>query len=148
MAQVFAARGASALVVRGDDGLDELTTATTSTVRRVRAGTVTEHVLDPHRLGLATSPSSALRGGDAGFNAEVVRRMLAGEPGPVRDAVVLNAAAALVALADAAGSASDDLDEAMGIGLTTAAQAVDSGAAARTLERWVEASEALAEPTG
>jgi anthranilate phosphoribosyltransferase len=144
MAQVFAARGASALVVRGDDGLDELTTATTSTVRRVRGGAVTEHVVDPQRLGVPVSPASDLRGGDAPFNADVVRRLLAGEPGPVRDAVLLNAAAALVALGDCDGSAADDLDEAMAAGLAMAAQAVDSGAGARVLERWVEASEALA----
>ena len=149
MADVFAARGASALVVRGDDGLDELTTATTSRVRRVRDGRVTEHVLDPTRLGIAPSPSSALRGGDAAHNADVVRALLAGAPGPVRDAVLLNAAAALVALADSSGTAPEGLDDAMVQALVVAAASVDSGAAAASLDRWVAASSAvLAEADG
>ncbi|HEY5033099.1 MAG TPA: anthranilate phosphoribosyltransferase [Actinomycetes bacterium] len=139
MAEVFARRGVSALVVRGDDGLDELTTTTTSTVWRVRDGTVTSEVVDPSRLGLATSAPGALRGGDAAFNAAAVRALLAGEPGPVRDAVLLNAAAALVALE------ADDavLDDRLAAGLTTAAEAVDSGAAAAVLDHWVAATQAF-----
>jgi anthranilate phosphoribosyltransferase len=144
MAEVFARRGVAALVVRGDDGLDELTTATTSTVRRVRAGSLTEHVLDPVRLGVQPAPAQALRGGDAAFNAAAVRAVLAGRPGPVRDAVLLNAAAALVALGDATGDAPDDLDDAMSGGLVRAAESVDSGAAAAALERWIAAGAAVA----
>ncbi len=144
MAEVFARRGVAALVVRGDDGLDEVTTATTSQVRRVRAGSVTEHVFDPVRLGVTAAPAEALRGGDAAFNATAVRDLLAGRTGPVRDAVLLNAAAALVALGDATGGAPDDLDEAMAAGLVRAAESVDSGAAAASLERWVEASATVA----
>ncbi len=148
MAQVFARRGVAALVVRGDDGLDEVTTATTSTVRRVRGGVVTEHVLDPGRLGVAAAPASALRGGDATFNAAAVRDVLAARPGPVRDAVLLNAAAALVALGDVDGTAPDDLDEAMASALARAAESVDSGAAAESLRRWVEAGAAAAAGLG
>jgi anthranilate phosphoribosyltransferase len=143
MAEVFAARGSAALVVRGDDGLDELTTATTSQVRRVRGGAVSRHVLDPSRLGVPAAPASALRGGDAAFNADAVRRLVAGQTGPVRDAVLLNAAAALVSLADAAGTASEDLEEAMAEALVAASHSVDSGAAAGSLRRWVEASAAV-----
>lgn len=136
MAEVFARRGVSALVVRGDDGLDELTTCTTSTVWRVRTGGVDRETVDPSRLGLQVSDPAALRGGDAVFNAGVVRQVLQGAGGPVRDAVLLNAAAALVALA------ADDapLEDGLAAGLSAAAGAVDSGAAAATLERWVAAT--------
>jgi anthranilate phosphoribosyltransferase len=138
MAEVFARRGVSALVVRGDDGLDELTTSTTSRVWRVRAGSVTEEVVDPARLGLPTSSPETLRGGDAAFNAAAVRSLLAGQPGPVRDAVLLNAAAALVALA----ADETPLDDGLAAGLEAAAEAVDSGAASEVLDRWVAATRA------
>ena len=81
MAEVFARRGVSALVFRGDDGLDELTTTTTSSVWRVRGGAVAQEVVDPAALGLPTATREALRGGAAAFNAEVTRRFLAGERG-------------------------------------------------------------------
>src|SRR6266571_8083662 len=99
IAGVLAARGCSALVFHGDDGLDELTTADTSTVWVVRDGTVSQTVLDPADLGLPRSRQGDLRGGDAAGNAAAVRAVMSGEPGPVRDTVVLNAAAALAAAA-------------------------------------------------
>src|SRR5690606_38884374 len=92
-AGVLAGRGVSALVFRGDDGLDELTTTTTSRVWVVRDGKVTEETFDPAVLDIAPAPPESLRGGDAAFNAAVARRVLAGEHGPVRDTVLLNAAA-------------------------------------------------------
>ena len=95
MAGVLAGRGVDAWVFRGDDGLDELTTTTTSTLWRVHDGAVTESSVDPASLGIARATTEDLRGGDAAHNADVVRRLLAGEQGPVRDAVVLNAGAAL-----------------------------------------------------
>ncbi|HEY0950042.1 anthranilate phosphoribosyltransferase, partial [Nocardioides sp.] len=95
MAGVFARRGVDAWVFRGDDGLDELTTTTTSRLWWVHAGEVRETTVDPGALGLPRADAEALRGGDAAHNAEVVRRLLAGEAGPVRDAVLLNAGAAL-----------------------------------------------------
>src|SRR3954447_3421595 len=104
MAGVFAARGCDAWVFRGDDGLDELTTTTTSSVWIVHAGQVRTAVVDPRTLGFAPGTTQGLRGGDARHNAAVVRRLLTGEPGPVRDAVLLNAGAAL-AVYDAAGGA-------------------------------------------
>ncbi|GAA4237568.1 anthranilate phosphoribosyltransferase [Streptosporangium album] len=139
VAGVFAERGVSALVFRGDDGLDELTTATTSTVWVVRDGTATRTVFDPAVLDIPRSAADALRGGDVTFNARAVHDLLQGKTGPVRDAVLLNAAAALVAL-DRTG---DDLDAAMAAGYARAVQAVDSGAAAATLDRWVEISQSL-----
>ncbi|GAB2680202.1 anthranilate phosphoribosyltransferase [Thalassiella azotivora] len=136
VAGVLAARGTSALVFRGDDGLDELTLSGTSTVWWVRAGEVSREVLDPADLGLDRADVEALRGGDAAHNSAVARALLAGERGPVRDAVLLNAAAALVA----AGRGSGELVERMAQGLQDAARAVDSGAAADVLDRWVVAT--------
>jgi anthranilate phosphoribosyltransferase len=138
IAEVFAGRGKSALVVRGDDGLDELTTTTTSTAWVVAGGQVRREVVDPAALGLAPATREALRGGSAADNAEVFRALVAGRTGAVRDAVLLNAAGALVAFdgppADLAGALSGALDR--------AATAVDSGAAERLLTRWVEVSTA------
>ena len=90
-------RGRSALVFRGEDGLDELTISGPSRVWAVAAGTVTEHLLDPAELGIPRSDVAALRGADAAYNSSVARALFAGQDGPVRDAVLLNAAAALVA---------------------------------------------------
>ncbi|MDP9398123.1 MAG: anthranilate phosphoribosyltransferase, partial [Actinomycetota bacterium] len=103
LAGVLARRGNSALVFRGDDGLDELTTTTTSRVWIVRDGAVREETLDPRDLGIAEVEPGALRGADRAYNAQVARRVLGGEKGPVRDAVLLNAAAALVASAPGPG---------------------------------------------
>jgi anthranilate phosphoribosyltransferase len=138
MAGVFAARGVDAWVFRGDDGLDELTTTTTSSVWTVHDGSISEVAVDPAAHGLALASAEALRGGDTAHNAEVVRRTLDGEPGAVRDAVLLNAAAAL-AVHDAPGA---PVDEALSAGLVKAREAVDSGAARATLDRWVAASAA------
>ncbi|CAL9424965.1 MULTISPECIES: anthranilate phosphoribosyltransferase [Streptomyces] len=138
VAGVFAERGHSSLVFRGDDGLDELTTTATSRVWIVRDGKVTEETFDPREVGIELVPVEALRGADASYNAEVARRLLDGERGPVRDAVLLNAAAALVALEPGTGT----LAEQIAAGMAKAAEAIDSGAAKRTLERWVAASNA------
>ncbi len=143
MAGVLAERGVSALVFRGDDGLDELTTSGASTVWEVRGGQVVEQRLDPADLGVPRSPVSDLRGADAAHNAGVVRELLTGARGPVRDAVLLNAAAALVAADAATGEVSESLLERMRGALEQAAASVDSGAAADVLQRWVAASAAL-----
>jgi anthranilate phosphoribosyltransferase len=136
MAGVFARRGVDAWVFRGDDGLDELTTTTTSRLWLVHDGQVVEETVDPGRLGVPAGSAEGLRGRDAAYNAEVVRRLLAGEHGPVRDAVLLNAGAALAVHAAEDGSVEDRLAD----GLRRAQQAVDSGAAQATLERWVAAA--------
>ncbi|MQA16372.1 MAG: anthranilate phosphoribosyltransferase [Pseudonocardiaceae bacterium] len=136
MAEVLAARGASALLVRGDDGLDELTTTTTSTVWVVASGEVHRDSVDPAALGLAPARPEDLRGGDASTNAGVVRRLLDGEPGPVRDAVQLNAAAALAAHTGLSG----DLTAGLRAGSERASTALDSGAAASLLQRWARRS--------
>ncbi|OKI05170.1 anthranilate phosphoribosyltransferase [Streptomyces sp. CB02923] len=138
LAGVLAERGSSALVFRGDDGLDELTTTATSKVWVVRDGGVREETFDPRDVGIGLVPVEALRGADASYNADVARRLLGGEPGPVRDAVLLNSAAALVALEPSAAP----LAEQITAGIAKAAEAIDSGAARRVLERWVAASNA------
>jgi anthranilate phosphoribosyltransferase len=136
MAGVFARRGVDAWVFRGDDGLDELTTSTTSRLWVVRAGAVSEAGVDPRAFGMSLSDPDALRGGDAAHNAAVVRRLLEGERGAVRDAVLLNAGAAL-AVYDAPDA---PVDTALAAGIEKAREAIDSGAARATLERWVAAS--------
>ncbi|MFH8465799.1 anthranilate phosphoribosyltransferase [Streptomyces sp. NPDC017991] len=138
VAGVLAERGNSSLVFRGDDGLDELTTTATSRVWVVRDGKVREEAFDPRDVGIELVPVEALRGADASYNADVARRLLGGERGPVRDAVLLNSAAALVALSPGPGSLAEQIRG----GMARAAEAIDSGAALRTLERWVTATQA------
>jgi len=139
LADVFALRGVDAWVFRGDDGLDELTTTTTSSLWTVRDGVVEQATVDPKAFGLAPATAEDLRGGDTAFNAAVVRRLLDGETGPVRDAVVLNAGAAL-AIYD---SPEDDVTAALEAGIARASGAIDTGAAKGTLDRWVAACAAL-----
>jgi len=142
IAGVLAGRGCSALVFHGDDGLDELTTADTSTVWVVHDGSVSRTVLDPAALGLPASKPGDLRGGDPAHNAHVVRSVLAGETGPVRDTVVLNAGAALAAAGGVPGA--EGLEQALADGCARASAALDSGAARALLERWVTTSQRLA----
>jgi anthranilate phosphoribosyltransferase len=139
LAGVLARRGVEALVFRGDDGLDELTISSTSTVWVSRAGSedVQQVQVDPRDLGVPRAPVETLRGGDPAHNAEVFGQVLAGEPGPVRDAVVLNAAAAIAAHTAADGAVGLRLAD----GLRAARDAIDSGAAATVLERWVAATQ-------
>lgn len=139
---VFQTRGATALVFRGDDGLDELTTTGHSHIWEVSRGLVTEHDIDPRDLGLKRASMSDLLGGDGFHNAGVVRRVFAGEQGPVRDIVLLNAAAGLVAfdLAKDPSQSQVDILERFRTKMAAAAETIDSGAAAAKLAGWVEAS--------
>jgi len=141
MAGVLAARGTSGLVFRGPDGLDELAAAGPSQIWWIVDGTVTASVLDAVAdLGMPAITINDLRGGRSAENAEVVRRYLAGDRGPVRDTVLLNAAAALVADGSLPGTGTGTLVERLRAGLALAAAAVDDGRAAHLLHRWVEAS--------
>jgi anthranilate phosphoribosyltransferase len=146
LAEVLAGRGASALVVRGDDGLDELTTTATTTVWLVGAGEVRQETVDPVVLGIARATRTDLRGGDPATNAAVFRRLLDGERGPVRDAVLLNAAGALVAFDGVTAGPAADLTTALGAAMVRAAEAVDTGAADQLLVRWTEVSTRLRRP--
>jgi anthranilate phosphoribosyltransferase len=142
IAGVLAGRGCCALVFHGDDGLDELTTTGPSTVWVVHGGAVSQTSLDPAALGISRSTPEDLRGGPPARNAEVARAVLGGEPGPVRETVLLNAAAALAVEAGVAGP--DQLAGALADGYTRAESAVDSGAAQALLRRWVTVSGELA----
>ncbi len=134
MAGVFADRGNQGMVVHGGDGLDELTTTTTSTVWLYRDGEVRRTELDPQDLGIARATVADLVGGDAATNAQVVHDVLAGAPGPVRDVVLLNAAAALLAHD---GPTGEDLTGQLAGQLERARAAVDTGAAEQKLAQWV-----------
>jgi anthranilate phosphoribosyltransferase len=125
-----------ALVFYGHDGLDELTTTTTSTVLELRDGSISTRELDPTSLGLARADRAALAGGGAAGNAEVTHRVLAGQQGPVRDIASLNAAAALVV----AGVADDFAG-----GLERAFASIDGGNAAAALDALVRTSVAARE---
>ncbi|MDI5963524.1 anthranilate phosphoribosyltransferase [Streptomyces sp. SL13] len=138
LAGVLAERGSSALVFRGDDGLDELTTTDTSQVWLVRDGKVDQVAFDPRDVGLDLVPVEALRGADPAYNAAVARRLLAGEAGPVRDAVLLNSAAALAAL----DPTDEPLERRISVGMAAAARSLETGAAEAVLERWVAAGRA------
>lgn len=139
MAGIFAGRGADALVFRGDDGLDEITTTTTTTVWIAdgTSGKVVQSAIDPVALGVGYSSADALRGGDVAFNAEAFARIIDGERSPVRDAVLLNAAAGLVAHEGIAG----DLDERMTAAIARAAESIDSGKARGVLDAWAAATQ-------
>jgi len=130
MAAVLARLGCQhALVVHGQDGLDEMSLSGPTSVHELRQGEVREYVVSPPELGLAEAPLDAVRGGSAEENAARLRAVLDGEPGPARDIVLLNSAAALVA-ADLAA----DLWE----GVRLAQSAIDSGDAREKLVRFVE----------
>ncbi|MDN4615593.1 anthranilate phosphoribosyltransferase [Leifsonia sp. F6_8S_P_1B] len=139
---VFQTRGATALVFRGDDGLDELSTTGHSHVWEVSRGLVTEHDIDPRDLGLPRARIEDLLGKDAAYNAAVVRAVLAGEEGPVRDIVLLNAAAGLVSyeLASDPSRVQESILDRFRSHMAVAAQAIDSGAAAAKLDEWVAAT--------
>ena len=141
MAGVLAARGSSALVFRGDDGLDELSVSSPSHVWAVAGGVVREDRIDPSDLDLPPAEPGGLTGGNAAVNAAVARELLDGKAGAVRDAVLLNAAAAMVAV-DGVGAA--PVTEQLAAVMPRVAEAVDSGAARAALDRWIEVSRSLA----
>lgn len=139
---VFQTRGATALVFRGDDGLDELSTTGHSHVWEVSRGLVTEHDIDPRDLGIPRARIDDLLGKDAAYNAAVVRAVLAGQESPVRDIVLLNAAAGLVSyeLASDPSRVQVSILDRFRSHMEVAARAIDSGAAAAKLEDWVAAT--------
>jgi anthranilate phosphoribosyltransferase len=138
MAGVLAARGVGALVFRGEDGLDELAATARTAVWEVRDGVVTAGQIDAvGDLGLPPIEIADLRGADAAYNARVALGVLDGsERGPIRDTVLLNAAAAIVADASTPGTAQGSLAARLGAGLERAAASIDDGHALAALERW------------
>ncbi|HLS13955.1 MAG TPA: anthranilate phosphoribosyltransferase [Beutenbergiaceae bacterium] len=141
MAGVISDRGDRALVFRSEDGLDELAPTAAAQIWEVSdltGGKVVPQRLDPvAELGLAPATLADLRGADASFNATVAREVLSGRGGAVRDAVVLNAAAALVADGYLPGTDEGDLVDRLHSGMQWAAAAIDDGRAATVLEKWV-----------
>jgi anthranilate phosphoribosyltransferase len=144
LATVLAGRGVTALVVRGHDGLDEITTASATDVWAASAEGIRKMVLDTARFGLRRAQPGDLAGGDAASNAKVVRSVAAGEPGPALDAVLANAAGALATRNGAAGTR--DIQDAFAAGLDQARTAVSSGAAASLLDKWIALAAVMAEP--
>ena len=147
MAAEVAARGRTALVFRGDDGLDELTTTGPSTVWEVTPGVVREIRLSPGELGLGSAKLEDLIGGDAHENAEIARALFSGARGErmdaIRDIVALNAAGGVVAyeLAKDASRAEGSLEERFSNAIERAFEALDSGAASSKLSQWIAASQ-------
>lgn len=146
VAGVFASRGTSALVFRGHDGLDELTVTAPSDVWEVRGGEVRRHVLDPRELlGIERSGHDALRGGSAEENAQVARDLFdgdtAGRMGPIRDAVLLNAAAGVAAFDGIGQSAEDGFEDRFVTAFAQAREALDSGRPAELIRSWAAASQ-------
>jgi anthranilate phosphoribosyltransferase len=137
MAQVLLDQGKEGFIFRGDDGLDEVSLSTTTTVIQISKGKLKQQVFNPAELGIATAPITALAGADARYNAELTNQIFAGKTGPMRDAVTLNAAFAIAAF-----KADFDLPLQTQIanGLVLANQAIDSGAAQSVLKKWVELS--------
>jgi anthranilate phosphoribosyltransferase len=130
MAEALAAVGTRrAFVVAAHDGVDEISTSGTTQMVEVDGAEVRSREVRPEDFGLPRAPAGALRGGDAAANAQLIRRVLEGEPGAYRDVVVANASAALVASGKALG---------FWEGAAAAAQTIDSGAARRTLAALVE----------
>ena len=140
MAQVLGDRGVDGFVFRGDDGLDEITLATTTSVLTIGNGEISSDLIDPLDFSISRAPISALAGGDATENAGITTAILAGEKGAPRDAVVLNAAATIAAYE---GEFDLNLHDRIAKGVVKATSAIDSGAATALLARWVKLSQAL-----
>ena len=141
MAQVLGDRGVDGFVFRGDDGLDEITLATTTSVLSIGNGAIASDRIQPSDFDLDSAPISALVGGDATENARITRAIFAGEHGAPRDAVLLNAAAAIAAFE---GDLESDIHERLQAALKRAVIAIDSGKATALLDQWATLTQNLA----
>jgi len=140
MAQVLAEKGCDGFVFRGDDGLDEITLATTTSILSIGKSEISSDRIDAQDFGLDNAPIDAITGGDAQENARISRAILAGERGAPRDAVLLNAAAAIAAFE---GDLEADIKVRLSAGLARATQAIDSGAASTLLTKWVDLTQQI-----
>ena len=141
VAEVLRARGVDALVFRGQDGLDEITLATKTDVYVISEKNIFLTSIDPTKWGIAPSGIEALKGGSAIENAEHLREILRGKKGPMRDVVLLNAAATLIAFDGVADIfQSEELDNCFIAALDRVAKAIDTGAANDLLDKWIERS--------
>lgn len=140
MAQVLSDRGVDGFVFRGDDGLDEITLATTTSVLTIGRGKIASDLIDPLDFDIQRAPISALVGGDSIENARITTAIFAGEKGAPRDAVLLNAAAAIAAYE---GRVDLNLHDRMALGLSRAIEAIDSGASTQLVAQWAELTQKL-----
>ncbi len=140
MAEVLANRGVDGFVFRGDDGLDEITLSATTSILSIGNGEIRSDLIDPLDFGISRAPVTDLVGGDASENARITLSIFAGERGAPRDAVLLNAAAAIAAFD---GEKSLSVHERIQSSLTKAAAALDSGATSQLLEKWVSLTQSL-----
>lgn len=145
LAELFSRRGASVLVIRGEDGLDEVSTAAATRVWVTANGRVTETLIDASDFGMDRCPPGSLQGAEAAYNAAVARDVFAGKVGPARDAVVINSAAALASREGLRPEIDlhdpDQLHQAISDGVKRATASIDSGAASTLLQRWVDISQ-------
>jgi anthranilate phosphoribosyltransferase len=141
MAQVLGDRGVDGFVFRGDDGLDEITLATTTSVLSIGNGEITSDRIEPADFGLSPAPISDLVGGDAQENARITRAIFDGERGAPRDAVLLNAAAAIAAFE---GDVNSSIHHRLQLALERATNSVDSGKATQLLNEWATLTQNLA----
>jgi anthranilate phosphoribosyltransferase len=137
MSRVLLSQGKEGFVFRGDDGLDEVSISTTTTVIQISKSRLKQEVFNPAELGISESPVSAIACGDAKYNSQITNQIFAGKSGPMRDAVTLNAAFAIAAF-----KADFDLPLRTQIanGFVLANKAIDSGAAQSVLKKWIELS--------
>ena len=133
MAQVLSEKGCDGFVFRGDDGLDEITLATTTSILSIGNAEIKSDRIDAKDFGMANAPIEAIVGGDAQENARISSAIFAGQRGAPRDAVILNAGAAIAAFE---GDLDSDIKERISAGVRRAEKAVDSGAARDLLEKW------------
>ena len=140
LAEVLSARGVDGFVFRGDDGLDEITLATTTSVLSIGTEEITSGLLDPEEFGISKAPISALVGGDGAENARITRGIFNGEKGAHRDACILNAAAAIAAFE---GKSEESLHQRISDGVKAANNAIDSGAANELVVKWAELTQRL-----
>lgn len=141
VAEVLARRGCQGFVFRGDDGLDEVSVSSSTTVYAIKDGEIRLEVFDPANLGLERISIEQLKGGTAAENVAITKRIFAGERSAYREAVLLNAAASIAAFK---GDLHLGVEQQFANGYVLAKQAVDSGAAAHLVERWAELSNELA----
>jgi len=144
MAEVLATRGVDGFVFRGDDGLDEFTLSSTTSILSIGNGEIRSDLIEPSDFGITRAPVSELVGGDAAENARITLAIFAGERGAPRDAVMLNAAAAIAAFE---GEQDLDVRERIIRGLKKAEAAVDSGETTALLKRWISLTQSLAAPS-
>jgi len=144
MAEVLARRGVEGFVFRGDDGLDEITLSSTTSVLSIGNGEIRSDLIEPSDFGISRAPVSDLVGGDAAENARITLSIFAGEKGAPRDAVMLNAAAAIAAFE---GEMDLSVQERISRGLKRAETAVDSGATTDLLQKWIALTQSLVVPS-